>query len=150
MRYRKVVLEDLVPAKKDLQFLYAEVSTTSTGPLATVYYAIAGEPQEYGLRFDFDKRIFLDHLDDPERDAAVSSTAGEIANAIFESGSRQRTFYKYQFKIGNKIVHVGITEDLERREQEHQRKWPKGHIKQVGHRTTKKAARTWEKDKGYT
>ncbi|MCH7779177.1 MAG: GIY-YIG nuclease family protein, partial [Gemmatimonadetes bacterium] len=51
---------------------------------------------------------------------------------------------------GNKIVHGGITDDLERREAEHQKKWPKGHIKQVGPRTTEKVAREWEKDKGYT
>ncbi len=31
-----------------------------------------------------------------------------------------RTHYKYLFKIGNKIVHGGITDDLQRREVEHQ------------------------------
>ncbi len=61
-----------------------------------------------------------------------------------------RNTYKYQFKVGNKIVHGGITNDLERHETEHQQKWPKGHIKQVGYRTTEVAARRWEKDKGYT
>ena len=40
-----------------------------------------------------------------------------------------RDTYKYQFKVGNKIVHGGITDDLERREGEHQQKWSKGHIK---------------------
>ncbi|MDO9559848.1 MAG: hypothetical protein Q7I89_09230 [Syntrophales bacterium] len=54
--------------------------------------------------------------------------------------------YKYHYKIGNKIVHSGITDDLERREQEHQQKWPKGHIKQVGIKTTEDGAREWEKD----
>ncbi len=58
--------------------------------------------------------------------------------------------YKYQFKVGNKIVHGGITNDLERRENEHQQDHPKGRIKQVGRRTTEDAARKWEKDKGYT
>ena len=53
------------------------------------------------------------------------------------------------FKVGNKIVHGGITNDLERREAEHQQKWPKGHIKQVGYRTTRDAALDWEKEKGY-
>jgi len=59
--------------------------------------------------------------------------------------SKSRDTYKYHYKIGNRIVHSGITDDLERREQEHQRKWPKGHIKQVGNRTTEDAAREWEK-----
>ena len=63
---------------------------------------------------------------------------------------KPRNTYKYQFKVGNKIVHGGITNDLERREIEHQEKWPGGHIKKVGKKTTEDAARNWEKDKGYT
>ena len=41
-------------------------------------------------------------------------------------------------------MHSGITNDLDRREQEHQQKWPRGHIKQVGRKTTEDAARDWE------
>lgn len=59
--------------------------------------------------------------------------------------AKSRDTYKYHFKVGNKIVHSGITNDLERREQEHQQQWPKGHIKQVGRRTTEEAAQKWEK-----
>jgi len=62
---------------------------------------------------------------------------------------KKRNTYKYHFKVGNKIMHGGITDDLERREQEHQQKWPKGHIKQVGRRTTEDAARNWEEEQGY-
>ncbi|MCZ6860547.1 MAG: GIY-YIG nuclease family protein [Alphaproteobacteria bacterium] len=61
-----------------------------------------------------------------------------------------RNTYKYQVRVGRKIVHGGITNDLERREQEHQQEWPKAKLSQVGRRTTEKAAREWEKDKGYT
>lgn len=61
----------------------------------------------------------------------------------------RRDTYKYHFKIGNKIVHGGITNDLERREQEHQQTWPSGHIKQVGNRTTEDAARKWEEEQGF-
>ena len=50
--------------------------------------------------------------------------------------SNSRDTNKYQFKVGNKIVHGGITKDLERREAEHQQKWPNGHIKKVGRMTT--------------
>ena len=63
---------------------------------------------------------------------------------------KRRNTYKYNFKIGNKIVHGGITDDLERREEEHQQKWPKGHITQVGRRTTEEAAREWEEEKGFS
>jgi len=63
---------------------------------------------------------------------------------------KPRDTFKYLYKIGNKIVHGGITNDLDRREQEHQQKWSKGHIKQVGRRTTEEAARKWEKVKGFS
>ena len=62
--------------------------------------------------------------------------------------AKARDTYKYYFKDGRKIVHGGITKDLERREQEHQQQWPKGHIVQVGRRTTEEAAREWEEEKG--
>ncbi len=64
--------------------------------------------------------------------------------------SKPRDTFKYQFKVGRKILHGGITDDLPRREAEQQEKWPKGHIKQVGRKTTEEAARAWEKKKGYT
>ena len=59
-----------------------------------------------------------------------------------------RIAYKYHFKLGNKIVHTGITYDIDRREAEHRREpgWDKGHIKQVGLRTTRAAAREWERE----
>lgn len=59
-----------------------------------------------------------------------------------------RDTYKYHQKIGNKIVHRGITDDLDRREQEHRQKWPGSHIAQVGRRTTRDAALGWERDGG--
>ncbi|MFQ5645419.1 MAG: hypothetical protein ACE5GM_00685 [bacterium] len=58
--------------------------------------------------------------------------------------SKSRQTYKYLFKVGDKTVYWGITTDLERREREHKRKWPKGHIIQVGRKTTKEVAREWE------
>ena len=59
-----------------------------------------------------------------------------------------RTRYKYHFKLGNKIVHTGITNDLDRREAEHRREkgWARGHIKQVGLRTTPQAAQEWKNE----
>ena len=62
---------------------------------------------------------------------------------------KTRDTCKYYFKKGNRIVHGGITDDLERREQEHKQRWPNGHIFQVGRRTTEDAAREWEKKKGF-
>ena len=58
-----------------------------------------------------------------------------------------RDTFKYHFKKGNKIVHRGITNDLERREQEHKQNYGDGgHIKQVGRVTTRDAALDWERN----
>ena len=62
------------------------------------------------------------------------------------SQETNRDTYKYQFKVGTKVVYVGTAKDLKQREAEHQQKWAKGHIMQVGRRTTEHAARSWEKD----
>lgn len=66
--------------------------------------------------------------------------------------AKPRDTFKYHFKVGNKIVHGGITNDLDRREQEHQqdRGQGKGHILKVGQKTTEEAARDWEKDNGFS
>jgi len=68
-----------------------------------------------------------------------------------------RNTYKYWFKVGNLRVHCGITNDLSRREREHQLSekvtlyngkkyyWKNGHILKVGNITTRDAALKWEK-----
>ena len=56
-----------------------------------------------------------------------------------------RDTYKYHIKRGNKILHTGITNDLRRREYEHQQNHGDDvHIKQIGNRTTREAALEWE------
>lgn len=62
--------------------------------------------------------------------------------------SDKRDTFKYHQKAGNKIVHRGITNDLERREQEHQQRWPDSHIDKVGNKTTREGALKWERDGG--
>ena len=58
----------------------------------------------------------------------------------------KRNTYKYHFLMGNKIVHTGVTNDLERRENEHRQQsgQQKGHIRQVGYVVNRKAAAEWE------
>jgi predicted GIY-YIG superfamily endonuclease len=58
--------------------------------------------------------------------------------------ANRRDTCKYYFKVGRKIRHAGITTDLDRREREHQQRWPTGHICKVGNLTTSEAAREWE------
>ena len=60
----------------------------------------------------------------------------------------ERDTYKYQLKKGHKAIHRGITYDLARREAQHQEKYPGSHIVQIGRRTTREAALTWERQGG--
>ena len=61
---------------------------------------------------------------------------------------KPRDTYRYNFKVGNKIVHRGITNDLDCRETEHRQKWPNGHIDQVGPAVTRDSALEWERERG--
>ncbi len=59
----------------------------------------------------------------------------------------ERDTYKYHLKRGNKILHSGITNDLDRREKEHKSDYGKDvHVQKVGNRTTKEGAKEWEKE----
>ncbi|MAF54189.1 MAG: hypothetical protein CL694_14400 [Chloroflexi bacterium] len=60
----------------------------------------------------------------------------------------ERDTYKYHLKQGRKVVHKGITDDLDRREIEHQRNYPGARIQQVGRRTSRTAALKWEREGG--
>ncbi len=58
-----------------------------------------------------------------------------------------RDTYKYHFKQGRRIVHTGITNDLERRGDEHKQDFGRdGHIVKVGYVTTRDAALKWERE----
>ncbi|MBI5324970.1 MAG: hypothetical protein HZB41_06825 [Ignavibacteriae bacterium] len=73
----------------------------------------------------------------------------------------KRDTFKYKFKVGNVIVHRGITKDLKRREIEHQNSgryslfkgerlyWRDGHIVQFGLAVTWYSALEWERENGF-
>lgn len=52
--------------------------------------------------------------------------------------------YRYRFLVGSRVVHQGITTDLERREREHRVRWPDGNIEAVGEPTSHTEAWAWE------
>jgi predicted GIY-YIG superfamily endonuclease len=62
--------------------------------------------------------------------------------------TEKRDTYKYHFKVGKKIVYRGVTNNLERREAEHRKRWPNGKIHKVGIRMTRSNALDWEKHGG--
>lgn len=62
---------------------------------------------------------------------------------------KPRDTYKYTLMEGRRRIRSGITNDLDRREQEHQRQFGSNvRIRQVGRRTNREAAREWEKRQG--
>lgn len=59
----------------------------------------------------------------------------------------ERDTYKYCIKDGREIVYYGITNDLERREQEHRNEGMNfTSMNKVGNVTTQEAAGKWEAD----
>jgi hypothetical protein len=63
--------------------------------------------------------------------------------------SKARDWHTYEFKVGNRVLHKGITQEPDRREREHQNNIdPDGHLKIVGRPKTEEGARQWEKDNG--
>lgn len=57
---------------------------------------------------------------------------------------KEKDTYKYQLMMGKKVLCCGITYDLARREASHQMEFPGSRVKQVGRKTTHKAAQIWE------
>ena len=60
----------------------------------------------------------------------------------------ERDTYKYHLKKGGKVVHRGITNDLNRREAEHQKEFPGTTLRQVERRVTRESALKWERQGG--
>lgn len=58
-----------------------------------------------------------------------------------------RTMVGYDFKVGGRIVHSGITNDPDRREMEHKQRWPSGTLTVVTGPMTEAGAREWEAGK---
>lgn len=76
--------------------------------------------------------------------------------------AKKKETTKYQFKVGNKVVHGGISNrELNERESEHQNSgkkttvngtsydWSKGHIVKVGNKTDRESALKWERENGF-
>lgn len=61
---------------------------------------------------------------------------------------QKRDTYRYQFKVGNKVVYRGVTSDPKRREVEHRQRWPSGHVSLVGSATGRASALAWERQGG--
>ena len=59
--------------------------------------------------------------------------------------ARQRNHYRYQLKDGHRIVYIGITNDPDRRLDEHEAEGKGfGHMRIVGPSVTRETAAAWE------
>src|SRR5712691_4356617 len=67
-----------IPGSSAICFLAAEVFTEPRLPFALVRYSLRGEEQEYRLRLDLDKQVFLDHLDEEQLEIVIQKAAPEI------------------------------------------------------------------------
>ena len=65
--------------------------------------------------------------------------------------TKKRNHSRYTLRQGRETVHVGITNDPDRREQEHQNQFPGSKLTVDGPKVTKDSAIKWEneqRDKG--
>ncbi len=76
-----VDLKDIAPSSATIQFIRAEVPPYRS-PFIRIYYAVGGREEIFALRLDVDKRVFLDHLENPFDDQFVRGVAPEIANLV--------------------------------------------------------------------
>lgn len=88
-KFRRIDLRDQVPSAGPIEFLSADVSAAANTPFAVIHYADAGKKQPFGLRLDLDKRVFLDHLDDPEKEEALCSSASAVVSVVVASVPHQ-------------------------------------------------------------
>ena len=57
-----------------------------------------------------------------------------------------RDTYKFRIRYYGVIVHYGITDNLDNREMELQKRWPGCSIHPIGRKTTRKIAKQWERE----
>jgi hypothetical protein len=70
----------------ELTFLRAEWWSKSSR-FALVRYSYQYKEEEFGLRLDLDKRVFLDHLEDPQLDKIIQIYAGSIWEIVADARS---------------------------------------------------------------
>jgi hypothetical protein len=75
-------LRHRVPGGASIEFLRVEMAGIDASPFALIRYAKDGEEQKTGLRLDLDKRSFLDHFEDQEKERVIESAAPRIVELV--------------------------------------------------------------------
>jgi len=81
-KIRTINLKGHVAGGASIEFLRAEVPETHRLPFALIRYSLQGVEQEYGLRLDLDKRVFIDHFEDEEKEKTIESAAPKIVEFL--------------------------------------------------------------------
>ena len=79
---QKIDLKRRVDEYTPIKFLCAEVSEEYRLPFALIRYSRDGKEQQYGLRLDLDKLVFIDHLPDEQEESILENAAPAIAKAL--------------------------------------------------------------------
>ena len=79
---RRFDLVGRISGEKAIEFLQVEMLADRKTPFALVRYSDNGKEPLYGLRLDLDKRVFIDHLEDHDKDEMVTRAAITIAEYI--------------------------------------------------------------------
>ena len=79
--FQRVDLQGCVDGEP-ITFLRAEMSKEYQLPFALIRYSLHGEEQEYGIRLDLDKRVFIDHLQDEQCEEFLEKAAPKIAEFL--------------------------------------------------------------------
>jgi len=79
---KSIDLKEIVPQPGPwFSFLRAEWWDDSSR-FVLIRYSLKGKEQELGLRLDLDKRVFLDHMDDPDLDKFVQHQVENIWRVV--------------------------------------------------------------------
>lgn len=92
-----------------------------------------------------------EQLQTVQSDCLTRRSWTNLHNYLKRTGDKsmsERDTYKYELRRGNKVVYVGTTKDLERRESEHKADGKDfTRMVQIGRKTTTEAAGEWESDR---
>lgn len=79
---REIDLNGRLGENAAIKFLRAEVSKEHRLPFALIRYSLYGKEQEFGLRLDLDKRVFIDHLPDEQDEEILEKIAPKIVEIL--------------------------------------------------------------------
>lgn len=131
IKRRTVKFNDRISDFGNASFQHVEIFTDPPSPLGLVRYTIRGEKQALGLRIDFDKRCFLDIIDEEGQktdDEAVRTKLNATARQIVDYLAAQERARKAEIE---RLAELAVNFAKQAKNQKkkisfNRRKFPKG------------------------